>query len=48
MPDPVLFGVGVLVTAIVALAVWSVGLLDADEEAAAERKTRPPQDERRR
>ena len=31
MPDPLLFVIGVLVTAIVALAVWSVGLIDPIE-----------------
>ena len=30
MPDPLLFVLGVFVTAIVGLAVWSVGLMDVD------------------
>jgi hypothetical protein len=32
MADPVLFALGVLVTAVVAIAVWNVGQMDVDGE----------------
>jgi hypothetical protein len=31
MPDPLLFLLGLLVTVVVGLAVWSVGLMDVDD-----------------
>ena len=33
MPDPLLFAIGVLVTVVVGVAVWSVGLVGEDAEA---------------
>ena len=36
MPDPLLFVLGLLVTAVVGLAVWSVGLIDADNGRSRE------------
>jgi hypothetical protein len=33
MPDPLLFVLGVFVTAVVGLAVWSIGLMDIDNNA---------------
>ena len=44
MPDLLLFALGVLVTGIVALAVWSVGILDVDDgpdTAPVDRGSRP-------
>ena len=31
MPDLMLFALGVLVTSVVGLAIWSIGIMDRDE-----------------
>ncbi len=48
MPDFLLFVLGVLVTAVVGLAVWSVGLMDVDDDARQPAVSRETGEEVRR
>ncbi len=49
MPELLLFGIGLLVTLVVGLAVWSVGVMDLDESRfrTASDSTRPDDGTRR-
>jgi hypothetical protein len=47
MPDPLLFALGALVTTVVGLAVWSVGLMDVDGDTRQASKSRDTGEEDR-